>query len=277
MTADDFPAYRVAVVGDGGGHPYTEAPRPLAMALAADADAIERLGGVRAVAVRVPPGDADALAARLRELPEDVAAILITRTEPERARAAQRRLEIEGARTVLTEEDTTAITLTAAALAYLRRIGRDLLAARVLVIGAARMPVLAAVLMGCGIYEVSMWNEGDERWFPLRRAVRDADVVLDLLRDPELGRLAPDRPDCSILGTGLAHGPSVAAPGMLRALADYPPGTFSIGIEQYCDCAQAVAASVASRTRPWRPLRDRHIALAVAAAVRYSTGRRPLP
>lgn len=64
---------------------------------------------------------------------------------------------------------------------------------------------------------------------------------------------------------------------MLRALADYPPGTVSIGIEQYCDCAQAVAASVASRTRPWRPLRDRHIANAVAAAVRYSTGRRPLP
>lgn len=276
MTGDGLrPAFRVAVVGDGSGHPYPEATRPLAMALAADADAIERLAGVRTVAVRVPVGDPDELSARLRELPEDVAAVLITRTATERARAAQRRLEIEGGPTVLTEEDTTAIALTAGALAYLRRISRELLAARVLVIGAARMPVLSVVLIGCGLYEVSMWNKSDEQWFPLRRAVRDADVVLDLLRDPELARLAPDRPAGSILGVGVAHGLSVVAAGMLRALADYPPGTVSIGIEQYCDCAQA--AAVATRPRPWRPLRDPHIAHAVAAALHQSTGRWPLP
>ncbi|OLT18858.1 hypothetical protein BJF78_11755 [Pseudonocardia sp. CNS-139] len=175
---------------------------------------------------------------------------------------------------MLTEEDTTAVALTAAALAYLRRIGLRPASARVLVVGAARMPVLTPVLMGCGMHEVSMWNQTDQQWFPLHRAVRDADVVLDLLRSDELGRLAPDRPDGSILGVGLAHGPSVAAPGMLRALAEQPPGTMGVGIEQYCDCAQAVAVAVATRNRPWRPPRDPHISHAVADALRRSTGRR---
>ena len=55
MTVDGDPAYRVAVVGDGSAHPHPEAAQPLAMALAADADAIEWLGGIRVMAVRAAP------------------------------------------------------------------------------------------------------------------------------------------------------------------------------------------------------------------------------
>jgi hypothetical protein len=270
MTAES--PYRVAVVGDGSAHPRTGATRPLATALAADADAIERLGGVRAVAVPVPAGG-EALATRLRELPADVAAALITRTEPGRARATQHRLGAEAGRPVLTEEDTNAIALTASALAYLRSIGHRPSAARVLVAGASHMPVLTPILVGCGIHEVDMWNQSDERRLPLHRAVRDADVVLDPLRSPELARLAPDRPDGSILAAGVTHGPAVAAPGMLRALAEYPAGTVDVGIEQYCECARAIAVAVATRPRPWRPPRDPHISHAVAAALRRSADR----
>lgn len=270
MTAQS--PYRVAVIGDGSAHPRTGAWRPLATALAADADAIERLGGVRTVALPVA-ADGDSLESRLRDLAADVAAALITRTEPERARTSQHRLDTEDGRPALTEEDTDAIALTASALAYLRRIGRHPSGARVLVAGASRMPVLTPVLIGCGIHEVDMWNESDERWLPLRHAVRDADVVLDLLRGRELSRLAPDRPDGSVLSAGGAHGPAVAAPGMLRALAEYPPGTIEVGVEQYCECARAIAVAVAARPRPWRPPRDPHISHAVAAALRRSADR----
>lgn len=268
--------YRVAVVGDGSAHPHTEAARPLATALAADADAIERLGGVRVVAVPAS-ASGDGVVTRLRELPDDVAAALVTRTDYERARAAQHVLDTEDGRPVLTEEDSNAVALTASALAYLRRIGHRPGAARVLVVGASGMPVLTPLLIGCGIQEVNMWNRSDERWFPLRRAVRDADVVLDLLRSPEMGGLAPDRPDGSILAAGVANGLVVAAPGMLRALAEYPPGTADVGIEQYCECAHAIAVAVATRSRPWRPPRDPHISHAVAAAFRRSAGRQHEP
>jgi hypothetical protein len=44
-----------------------------------------------------------------------------------------------------------------------------------------------------------------------------------------------------------ARGSSIAAQaitsGMLRALAEHPPGTVGIGVEQYCDCALAAASA----------------------------------
>jgi hypothetical protein len=61
-------------------------------------------------------GDAAELARRLQELPDDIAAAFLTRTEAARARAAQRRLEQPGDRPVRTEEDAAAIALAAAAM-----------------------------------------------------------------------------------------------------------------------------------------------------------------
>ena len=264
----------VAVVSDGSGHTGRRAVRPLRTALADDAAVIEGVGGVRAVPIVVPMGEADQLAARLQELPDDVAAVFLTRTEARRARAAQRRLEEVGGRSVLTEEAVSAIALTAAGLTYLQRIGRGPGAARVLIAGADGMPILAPMLMGSGIHEVSLWNPTDEYWFPLHRAARDADVVIDLRRDTRLDVLAEDRPEGSVLAVAGSDGAaSAVAPGMLRALAQYPPGVIELGVEQYCGCACAVAAATPPARRPG--VCGPRLADAVAAAVHQSACWRP--
>lgn len=264
----------VAVVSDGSGYIGGRAVRPLRTALADDAAVIEGVGGVRAVPIVVPMGEADQLAARLQELSDDVAAVFLTRTETRRARAAQRRLEEVGGRSVLTEEAVSAIALTAAGLTYLQRIGRGPGGARVLIAGADGMPILAPMLMGSGIHEVSLWNPTDEYWFPLHRAARDADVVIDLRRDTRLDALAEDRPEGSVLAVAGSDAATAVAPGMLRALAQYPPGVIELGVEQYCGCAYAMAAATPATARRQGVCGPR-LADAVAAAVHQSACWRP--
>ena len=85
---------------------------------------------------------------------------------------------------------------------------------------------------------------------------------------PRAGPPRADRPDGSILGVGLARDAARAR----RASA----GTVSSGIERGArDCALAIAAAVATRSRPWRPPRDPHIAHAVAATVHRSPAHAP--
>ena len=131
----------------------------------------------------MPGGDSAQLATRIAQLPDAAAAVLVTHTEPARARAVQRRVAHVGGRPVVSDEDLAAIALTAAALVYLRRIGRDRHRSRTLVVGAISMPVLAPLLVCTGFPDITLWNSVASPWFPLARAARDADVVLDLLGD----------------------------------------------------------------------------------------------
>jgi hypothetical protein len=268
---------RVAVVTDGSGFdPRLAGDRSLADVLAADVAVIGGLAKVPVASVVVLAEDGAELAARVRQLPEDIAAAYLTRTEPARARTAQRLLEMAGGRQAFAEEDDAAIMLTAACLSYLRRIDRDPITARVLIAGAARMPTLAALLMACEIFDVSLWNLRDERWFPLPRAVRDADVVIDLLGGTNLAGLVQDRPEGSvILHEGLS-GRALAAPGILRALTCYPPGAVGLDVGLYRDCALAVAAVTPRRIQSPTPLLGPYLVDTVEAAVHIGI-RRDLP
>lgn len=261
------PAARVAVVSDGTAHDLGPHSRPLDLALADDAELLAGLGRIDAAPLVIEPGEAEDLAARLHRLPDDVAAIFLTRTTFTRSRVAQRRLEQLGGRPMLTAEDATAVTLAAATLAYLLRIGRDPGTARVLIVGAARMPSLSLLLFSIGIGDISLWNRSDQHWFPLRHAVRDADGVIDLLRDPTLDELAHDRPEGSVIRAIALDARAVAAPGILRALTHYSPGTVQLGIEHYRDCVLAAATATPARVRWPGFLRDHRITDAVAAAV----------
>lgn len=281
MNADDVragargrhePAVLVAVVSDGTAHNIGPHSRPLDLALADDADLLADLGRIYATPLVIEPGEADELAATLHRLPDDVAAVFLTRTTFTRSRVAQRRLLQLGGRPMLTAEDATAVTLAAATLAYLLRIGRDPGTARVLVVGAVGMPTLALLLFSTGIGDISLWNRSDQHWFPLRHAVRDADVVIDLLRDHTLDELAHDRPEGSVIPAISLDARAVAAPGILRALTHYPLGTVQLGIEHYRDCALAASTATPGRVRWPGFLRDHGITDAVEAAVHDRVG-----
>jgi hypothetical protein len=131
------------------------------------------------------------------------------------------------------------------------------------------MPVLTPLLMACGIFEVSPWNQSDERWFPRRRAARDADVI-DLLHGTTLTALGPDRPEGSIIQHLGLNGRTLAAPGILRALTRYPPGLVELGVHLYRDCALAIAATTPGRTRWSTLLRDSRLINAVETAAHRS-------
>lgn len=254
---------QVAVMGDGTGPGACAPPgRPLGTALAADADALQVLATVPAVAVPVAERDsAAAVAAQIRRLPEQICAVFLTRITPPRARAVQRGVEEAGGRPVLTDEDATAIALTAAALVYLRGLGRDPYRSTIVVAAAIRMPILSALLVAAGFPDITLWNAPDAVWFPLHRAARDADVVIDLQRDPGVHRSgeAPaggerrgvefelDRPEGSVITPSALDGRTLIAPGLLRALAEYPAPAPPLGLGIYGACARAVAQATPAR------------------------------
>jgi len=268
---------RVAVVSDGSGYrPHPAAARPFDIVLAEDATIIAELGQVHTTPVLVQPGTGADLTQQVQQLPGDVAATYLTRVNPDRARVAQRELEAAGGRQALTDEDTSGIALTAACLRHLHRIDREPAKARVLVAGASEMPVLATLLMACGIFEVSLWNQTDERWFPLHRAARDADVVLDLLHDTTATVLVHDRPDGSVIPRTELDGRTLAAPGILRAVTRYPPGLVELDITLHRDCALALATALPDRHQWPTLLRDPRLVDAVEQAVHRSVrGHRP--
>lgn len=268
---------RIAVLSDGSGYrPHPAAARPFDIVLAEDATIIADLGRVRTTPVLVPPGTGAELTQRVQQLPDDIAATYLTRVNPDRARGAQRDLDEAGGLRALTDEDTSGIALTAACLRHLHRIDREPAKARVLIAGAREMPALATLLMACGIFEVSLWNQTDERWFPLHRAARDADVVLDLLQDTAATALVHDRPDGSVIPRMELDGRTLAAPGILRAMTRYPPGLVDLDITVHRDCALALAAALPDRHQWPTVLRSPGLVDTLELAVHRSVrARRP--
>ncbi|MBN9101355.1 MAG: hypothetical protein J0I49_25070 [Pseudonocardia sp.] len=264
---------QVAVIGDGTGHgPPAQPGRPLATILAGDAATLQRLARIPAVTRPASQWDAtDTVAEQIRQFPPEITAVLLTRTSPTRARSVQRLVEQAGGRPVLTDEDATAIALTAAALVYLRGLGRDQYRARILIADATRMPILSALLLATGFPDITLWNTPDAAWFPLHRAARDADVVIDLQHAPdsnptgsnpmgapalgEQGELSAvgfelDRPEGSVITPrALDDGRMLIAPGLLRALAEYPATAPPLGLGIYEAVARAVAHATPARRR----------------------------
>jgi malate dehydrogenase (oxaloacetate-decarboxylating) len=197
------------------------------------------------------------LAERIQQLHGHVGAVYLTRTDAPRARTVQRLVEQAGGPPVLTSEDATAIALSAAALAYLHGLGRDPSRSRILIAAAVRMPILSALLIAVGFPDITLWNTVDGAWFPLRRVARDADVVIDLSRndhddttdpaeDREATELDLDRPEGSVITRRGLDSRTLAAPGLLRALAEQPRSPF-LGLRMYGICAGALAHAAPRR------------------------------
>ncbi|AHH98816.1 hypothetical protein GCM10010174_66670 [Kutzneria viridogrisea] len=175
---------------------------------------------------------------------------MLTHTAPALARAAQQALHAVGGLPVVTDQDTTAIALTAAVLTAVTRADRTPSASTVVIAGTERMPGLCALLIAVGVGDIVSWNKADAHAFPLYHVARGADAVVDLLGGTrELAEvaehsrrtvIAPDNPASHLL----------ALPGLLTALVQTPEPVLDVAL--YRVCALALAAS----TPPGRLLPD---------------------
>lgn len=210
--------------------------------LRADAALIHTLSGVRTVPLSLIARDAAELAEKLHGLPPDVGTIFLTRTNRARTRDAQRLLTGLGGRPLITDDDAVAITLTAAVWNYLIRRRRPLTGSRVLIAGAAALPVISPMLLTAGILDITLWNRRDADQAPLSRVTRDADVVVDLV-GPAAGmdQVSLDRPIGSVIGLDQERDHLLALPGLSLALAAAPAPT--VNVEVLCACARGLVSA----------------------------------
>lgn len=238
-----------------------------AEAVAADAAIVRVLGAVEAEAMILPR--AQALAVELEQLPSRYRATFLVRTDPVAAREAVQRCAVRDRRLVLTEQDATSTLLCAAALHYLRRIDRAPREARVVIVGGARLPALAQVLLIAGVSALTVCGEEATRVVPLARIARDADVLIDvrpgLAPAVEAARIAEDRPEGSVIRSIDHDGRSLVAPGLLRVASACPPGAMQIVPGLLRVCAFAITDARTSSGR--RGLSGPEVADAVATAL----------
>lgn len=215
----------------------------------------EHLGALARMPVRpvtVEAADATQLAAGIRALPADVGPVLVTHADLERTRLVQQELRDSGGPLVLTDQDATAIALTAAVLAAVAERPRALRAGKVVVAGAQHLPTLAPLLAAAGIADITTWNVADAVAFPLQHVVYGADAVVDLAGALP-GRVAEDRhAEIALITRGSALTAPCAAAGLLRAALRDPAATFDLGTYR------AAARALTSASAADRPLTQRN-------------------
>ena len=173
----------------------------------------------------------------LHNLPASISAVLLVRATPEREQKA--RDSIVGI-PVLTDQDTTAIALTAALLTTLTRAGRTPETSRVVIAGANTMPLLNPVLLTAGIRDITTWNPADALAFPLRRIAADADAVINLVGGG--GRFAwPRHAAPAVIVPDPARDPMLALPGLLQALTRHPHARLTPEVQHACAVALSAA------------------------------------
>jgi hypothetical protein len=173
----------------------------------------------------------------LHNLPPDTGVVLLVRATPEREQRA--RDSLVGV-PVLTDQDTTAIALTAALLTTLTRAGNAPETSRVVIAGANTMPLLNPVLLTAGIRDITTWNPVDALSFPLRRVAAAADAVINLVGGG--GRFAwPRHAAPAVIVPDPARDPLLALPGLLRALSRHPRARLTPDVQHACAIALSAA------------------------------------
>ncbi len=201
--------------------------------------------GPTARPVYVVAHDAMRLSAGLRGLPSEIGRFLVIRSDRADHGAGQ-----DGDLPVVTDTAMTAVAVTAALLGTLRRRGMEPRRTRVLIAGAATMPVLCPLLAAAGVGELTSWDRADAGRFPLRRTTRDVEVVIDLLGcGRELTDAARGRSDLIIITPDVTSWALLALPGILRALATAPDPRLDVAVYHACALA-LVDASPPGRVLP---------------------------
>ncbi|HVV21274.1 MAG TPA: hypothetical protein VHF06_17685 [Pseudonocardiaceae bacterium] len=264
----------VAVVGDGSAQPPVTPDGPdvsLGSRLDGDAAVIHARTGLSVRAVPLYACDTDDLTAQVRALTADAGAVFLTRTDQVRARTTQQALYDAGGPPVLTDADTTAITLTAALLTAIGRAGYQPAGSRVLVAGADSLPELCPLLVAAGVGDISSWTTDDAHAFPVRDLAGHATAVVDLTGTVEPPDRQPGWP-AVITPDDAGMFRMLPAPGLMRALAGHQDATLDV------DVSRAAALALAAATPPDRPIpdpADPDLAEAIGVAVLRVLARRP--
>lgn len=176
------------------------------------------------------------------DLPADVRVVLLVRTEPGRTRKLRDSL---AGRTVITDQDTTTIALTAELLTTLTRAGRAPEASRVVVAGADAMPSLSRLLLAAGIGDITTWNPVDALAYPLERIAARTDAVVDLVG---AGRFTGSRhAGPAVITPDHRRDPLLALPGLLRAITADPAAPLNVDVQHACALALAAATPPGKR------------------------------
>lgn len=173
--------------------------------------------GIATTAALVTAEDDHQLGCELRRLTADVGGVYLTHTDPGRAHATQNALA--GEVSVITEAQATAVVVVAAIANTLARAGTTPDNAHVVIVGAERNPLVAALTAGVGIGEVTSRGAGDAQEFPLNALARRADVVVDLMGEAprHAGLGAADGPP--VIAVDDSTVPLLALPGLWAAIA----------------------------------------------------------
>lgn len=136
--------------------------------------------GLEVMAELVSADSTEELITVVREVaPDFPGGIHLVHIDPARGTAAQTALD--GAVAVITDRQTTGVALIAAALTTLARDGTAPAAGRLVIVGAERNPLVAALAVAAGIGEIDSWEPDDTHDLPPGTRARRGAVVIDLL------------------------------------------------------------------------------------------------
>jgi len=229
-----------AVVSDGSG--LRDRAGVVDLIVRGFAEHLSALARVPVRPVTVEAADAAQLAAGIRALPADVGPVLLTHADLERTRVVQQDLRGSGVPLVLTDQDATAIALTAAVLAAVADRPTALRIGKVVVAGAQYLPILAPLLVAADVADITTWNASDAVAFPLQHVVYGADAVVDLVGALP-GWVAKGRhAEIVVITRGFARTAPCAAAGLLRAALNDPAVTFDLAT--YRAAAQALISAL---------------------------------
>ncbi|WP_141566382.1 hypothetical protein [Pseudonocardia sp. N23] len=224
------------------------------------AAAVQHLSGIRATPLLVGTDGVGHFAQILGRLPVEVGAIVIAATDATLAREVRSILAEQSTRPVITEADAEAISTLAAIVTYLNRTRGTPRGARVVIAGASRLPLLCALLLTAGVFDIVMWEPRDDG--PLSNLVRDADVVVNLMDDDEqIVQISWDRPCGSVISPPPQAG-VLPLPGLVRAISRAAAPVINVAVCHACAVGM-VNTTPASRLAP--VLTEPRLAFEVAA------------
>jgi malate dehydrogenase (oxaloacetate-decarboxylating) len=188
--------------------------------------------GIDASAVLINPGSIDNFIGELRSVATKFPTIYLVHTDAARARAAQRLLTEA---TIITDQQTAAILLTAGLLTTLAHTGMSTRASRIVIIGGRQNPEVTDLAVAAGVGEIITWSPDDAHHIPLASLARRATASATHQREATAMVLPPpliaiDNPAQSLL----------ALPTLLsiHATIRHP----IMGTKLFYSCAQALAA-----------------------------------
>jgi len=242
--------HRIAVLSDGSGLTGVDpASRRASVesALHAWMTSIQKHTGLSVRMLNMINGDVEDLRTRLRSLPADLSGVVVIDTRPDRlgpiyAWAQDRECA------VLTGRSLAAVAATAGLLTSLKRQGHPPGRSRVVITGAAGMPMLGQLLITSGIGEVIQWNHDDALSFSLRCIASQADAVIDLLGCPqEMADAMNAHPELMVITPDRIGWALLALPGLLDTVTTSPPAAT-------VDTCYACALDLVAATPPDRLL-----------------------